>query len=100
MGVGGLSGRGAARGRADAPRSSTTRRRRVVCVRARAGLVRDVDARHRDPAPTPPAPGVDLEVHDAPTRHGRLSFALRWHGEHPALLWELTPPDGGAPSTA
>ena len=42
----------------------------------------------------PPAPGVDLEVHDAPTRHGRLSFALRWHGEHPALLWELTPDDG------
>ena len=39
----------------------------------------------------PPAPGVDLEVHDAPTRHGRIAFALRWHGEHPALLWEVTP---------
>jgi hypothetical protein len=59
-------------------------------VRARAGLVHDADAGIellRDP----PAPGVDLEVHDAPTRHGRVSFALRWHGEHPALLWELTP---------
>jgi hypothetical protein len=34
-------------------------------------------------------PGVDLEVFDAPTRHGTVSFALRWHGEHPALLWEV-----------
>jgi hypothetical protein len=33
---------------------------------------------------------VDFEVHDAPTRFGRISFALRWHGEHPALLWEVT----------
>jgi hypothetical protein len=60
-------------------------------VRARAGLVRDLDA-GIEILDAPPAPGVDLEVHDAPTRHGHLSFALRWHGEHPALLWELTPP--------
>ena len=33
--------------------------------------------------------GADLEVHDAPTSHGRLSFAVRWHGARPALLWEL-----------
>jgi hypothetical protein len=33
--------------------------------------------------------GQPLEVHDAPTHHGLLSFALRWHGERPALLWEL-----------
>lgn len=32
--------------------------------------------------------GVGLEVHDAPTRQGRVSFALRWHGDRPALLWE------------
>jgi hypothetical protein len=65
-------------------------------VRARDGLVRDVDAGVellRDA----PAPGVDLEVHDAPTRHGHVSFALRWHGEHPALLWELTPDAGARP---
>ena len=62
-------------------------------VRARAGLVRDAD-RGIEILCDPPAPGVDVEVHDAPTRHGRLSFALRWHGEHPALLWELTPDDG------
>jgi hypothetical protein len=39
--------------------------------------------------------GQDLEVHDAPTRAGRLSFALRWHGERPALLWEVVDPVPG-----
>ncbi len=33
--------------------------------------------------------GQGIEVHDAPTRVGTLSFAVRWHGERPALLWEL-----------
>lgn len=33
--------------------------------------------------------GQGVEVHDAPTRFGTLSFAIRWHGERPALLWEL-----------
>ena len=37
--------------------------------------------------------GQGIEVHDAPTHYGRLSFAVRWHGERPALLWELTPHD-------
>jgi hypothetical protein len=38
----------------------------------------------------PPAwRGQPLEVHDAPTHHGRLSFAVRWHGDRPALLWQL-----------
>jgi hypothetical protein len=32
--------------------------------------------------------GQPLEVHDAPTHSGRLSYALRWHGDRPALLWE------------
>ena len=36
--------------------------------------------------------GGVVEVRDAPTRHGRLSFAIRWHGYRPALLWQL---DGG-----
>lgn len=35
--------------------------------------------------------GQGIEVHDLPTRHGSLSFAVRWHGERPALLWELAP---------
>ncbi len=37
--------------------------------------------------------GQGVEVHDAPTRFGTLSFGLRWHGERPALLWELEPHD-------
>jgi hypothetical protein len=35
--------------------------------------------------------GQGVEVHDAPTRHGRLSYAVRWHGDRPALLWHLEP---------
>jgi hypothetical protein len=31
--------------------------------------------------------GHPIEVHDAPTRSGPVSFAVRWHGERPALLW-------------
>ncbi len=34
--------------------------------------------------------GQPLEVHDAPLPHGSVSFAVRWHGERPALLWEST----------
>jgi len=33
--------------------------------------------------------GRGVEVHDAPTHFGRLSYAVRWHGERPALLWDL-----------
>jgi hypothetical protein len=33
--------------------------------------------------------GQGLEVHDLPTTAGTLSFAVRWHGPRPALLWEL-----------
>jgi hypothetical protein len=33
--------------------------------------------------------GQPIEVHDAPTHVGLLSFAVRWHGERPALLWQL-----------
>lgn len=40
--------------------------------------------------------GRPIEVHDAPTRHGTLSFAVRWHGDRPALLWERTTADGSS----
>src|SRR5690606_26116973 len=40
--------------------------------------------------------GQGWEVHDAPTAHGRLSYAARWHGERVALLWELEPHPGVA----
>lgn len=45
-------------------------------------------------SPLVPEPwlGQGWEVHDLPTAHGTLSFAIRWHGERPALLWELDPP--------
>ena len=41
--------------------------------------------------------GGGIELHDAPTAHGRLSYAVRWHGIRPALLWELEPHDGAGP---
>lgn len=36
--------------------------------------------------------GQSLEVHDAPTRAGCPSYAVRWHGARPALLWECDRP--------
>lgn len=33
--------------------------------------------------------GLGVAVHDAPTRAGLVSFALRWHGGRPALLWDV-----------
>ena len=38
--------------------------------------------------------GQGWEVHDAPTAAGRVSYAVRWHGDRAALLWELTPHAG------
>ncbi len=35
--------------------------------------------------------GGSLSVRDAPTRAGRVSYALRWHGTRPALLWDCDP---------
>ncbi len=35
--------------------------------------------------------GANLAVHEAPLRRGRVSFALRWHGARPALLWDAPP---------
>ena len=35
--------------------------------------------------------GRPIEVHDAPTHAGQLSFAVRWHDDRPALLWDLRP---------
>jgi hypothetical protein len=38
--------------------------------------------------------GQGWEVHDAPTDHGRISYAVRWHGDRVALLWEVDPHPG------
>ena len=43
--------------------------------------------------------GQGIEVHEAPTTAGRFGFAVRWHGERPALLWELVPVPGRAAPT-
>jgi hypothetical protein len=34
--------------------------------------------------------GQGLEAHGLPTAFGAVSFALRWHGARPALLWAVT----------
>lgn len=34
--------------------------------------------------------GGPLAVYDLPTRFGPVSYAIRWHGARPALLWELS----------
>ncbi len=40
----------------------------------------------------PPAwRGQPVEVHGLATAAGAVSYAVRWHGEHPALLWEVAP---------
>jgi hypothetical protein len=41
--------------------------------------------------------GQGWEVHDAPTEFGRLSYAVRWHGDRVAVLWELEPHPGQGP---
>lgn len=41
--------------------------------------------------------GGGIELHDAPTAFGSLSFAIRWHGKRPALLWELSAHPGSEP---
>lgn len=60
-------------------------------------LVRETSALELDLAPALPSEwrGQDLDVHDVPTRTGRLSYALRWHGPRPALLWEVVDPAPG-----
>lgn len=40
--------------------------------------------------------GQHIEVHSVPTRIGKVSWAVRWHGERPALLWEVVPHDPAA----
>jgi hypothetical protein len=36
-------------------------------------------------------------VHDAPTAFGTISYAVRWHGDRVALLWEVQPHPGQGP---
>jgi hypothetical protein len=36
--------------------------------------------------------GLAVDVRNAPTRRGPVSYSVRWHGDRPALLWET--PEG------
>ena len=38
--------------------------------------------------------GAPVDARALATRHGVLSFSVRWHGSRPALLWELQPARG------
>lgn len=39
--------------------------------------------------------GVDLEAYRVPVGpHHHVSFALRWHGAHPAIIWDVEGPSG------
>ncbi len=53
------------------------------------------DPRHLELLPTFPGAwmGGEVEIHNAATTHGRISFAIRWHGARPALLWDLEAED-------
>lgn len=42
--------------------------------------------------PPPEWSHADLAAHRIPTRWGEVSFAVRWHGARPALLWECEQP--------
>jgi hypothetical protein len=33
--------------------------------------------------------GLPLDVRDAPTKLGPVSYSVRWHGNRPALLWDV-----------
>jgi hypothetical protein len=35
--------------------------------------------------------GWEIDVHEAPTRSGPVSYALRWHGARAALIWSAPP---------
>lgn len=66
----------------------------VVSVRGRIALL---------PGWLPAWWGLPIDVHDVPVDGGRISFAVRWHGDRPALLWELDLPgvdDGALPEVA
>jgi hypothetical protein len=49
------------------------------------------------PAVPPHWYGGGVQVDDAPTSWGLVSYAVRWHGERPALLWDVRPHDGVGP---
>jgi hypothetical protein len=97
----GLFGRRRASRREPAPSSWDQVRALVGADEARfLGALRRVLVEDRDDGITllsswPTAwEGLALDVRDAPTPHGPVSFAVRWHGDRPALIWDA--PEGVA----
>jgi hypothetical protein len=71
-------------------RRASSRPSRGVLDTTRAALV------HEDGSTIDVVPGFrsawlgqHLAVHDIPLRRGPCSFAVRWHGSRPALLWDV-----------
>lgn len=87
-----LAGRRAAR-RRDGPYDESTPGGLLVSIRH--ALIRDERGIELAPALPEAWWGQDFEVLDAPTRFGKLSYAVRWHGDRAALLWEVTDPAPG-----
>jgi hypothetical protein len=70
-------------------RRAARRRDPSFLVELRRQLVEDTDETVVLLRDLPPEwRGASLAVHDAPTRAGRVSYAVRWHGDRPALLWD------------
>jgi len=68
------------------------------------GLRAELVADHGDelllvPGFRPAWQGGSLAVYELPTRFGPVSYAVRWHGARPALLWELDSRPGQKPVT-
>ena len=67
-----------------------------LVVAARSFLASAVGARERSVELLRECPpewvGASVAAHQIPTRWGEVSFAVRWHGERPALLWECEAP--------
>ncbi|MDP1819734.1 MAG: hypothetical protein Q8K58_07530 [Acidimicrobiales bacterium] len=64
-------------------------------------LAREADGPERILELAPVVPdrwlGQGWEVHDLITAYGRLSYAVRWHGDRPALLWDVSAPSDAPP---
>ena len=76
----------------DLDEPATPDARAALLLTARAHLVQELeDGLALSPIVPEAWLGQGWEVHRLPTASGRLSYAIRWHGERPAVLWELEP---------
>ncbi len=77
-----------------------------AAVAARLGLLLDLLVSEGPDGPVllprwaPTWFGQSCEAHRVRTRWGQVSFAVRWHGARPAVLWEVEPGPGVDPDAA